>query len=176
MMPRPAGSLSRQGDNVGLDVLVEAPEWVGLAAPEIVVRRAAESALRVVGLSGPVTITVLMTDDAEIAELNRAWRGKDRPTNVLSFPAAPIPGAPATMARPMGDIVLAAGVVAAEARAHGKTLENHVSHLIVHGVLHLAGHEHGTEKAAAAMQALEIRALADLGIADPYERDEARVS
>jgi len=173
-MPVPAESLSRQDDQVDLDILIESPDWAALARPEALVRRAAEAALHAVGFIGPVAITVLMTDDAEIAELNRAWRGKNRPTNVLSFPAAPIPGTPAEMARPLGDVVLAAGVVATEARAQGKTLENHVSHLIVHGVLHLAGHEHETDQAAAAMQALEIKALARLGIADPYERDAVR--
>lgn len=171
MTPLPAVSSSHQDDQVDVDLLVESPDWAVLSRPEGLVRRAVEAALRVAGLAGPVAITVLMTDDAESAELNRTWRGKDRPTNVLSFPAAPIPGTPAAMARPLGDIVLCAGVVAAEARAQGKTLENHVSHLIVHGVLHLAGHEHGTDEAAAAMQALEIKALARLGIADPYERD-----
>jgi len=174
MMARPTAPSSCQDDQIDLVVLVEAPDWAALARPEAVVQRAAAAAVSVAGVAGAVAITVLMTDDAEIAALNRAWRGRDRPTNVLSFPAAPIPGAPVTSARPLGDIVLAAGVVAAEARAQGKTLENHVSHLIVHGVLHLAGHEHETDKAAAAMQALEIRALSDLGIADPYERDVAK--
>jgi len=174
MTPHAAGCLSREDDDIDLDVLVESPGWTRLARPEAVVRRAVEAVLRVLGLTGPVAITVLMTDDATVAELNRAWRGKDGATNVLSFPAAPIPGAPVTMARPMGDIVLASGIVAAEARAQGKTLESHVSHLIVHAVLHLAGHEHETDEAAAAMQALEIKALAGLGIADPYERDAVR--
>jgi len=176
MTPRPAASLSREDDRIDLDLLVESPDWTALGRPEAVVRRAAGAALRVAGVTGPVAITVLMTDAAAMVDLNRAWRGKNRATNVLSFPAAPLPGAPAALARSMGDIVLASGVVAAEARAQGKTLENHVSHLIVHGVLHLAGHEHETDEAAAAMQALEIRALADLGIADPYERDAARAS
>lgn len=176
MTPRPVGSLSHEEDDIDLDLLVELPDWSFLARPEDIAHRAAEAALRVAGLTGPIAITVLMTDDAAMADLNRAWRGKDRPTNVLSFPAAPLPGAPAAMARPMGDIVLASGVVAAEARAQGKTLENHVSHLIVHGVLHLAGHEHETDEAAAAMQSLEIKALAGLGIADPYERDEVRAN
>jgi probable rRNA maturation factor len=176
MTLRSAGLLSRQDDDSEIDVLVESPDWAVLARPERVVRRGAEAALRVAGIAGPVAITVLMTDDGESAALNRAWRGKDHPTNVLSFPAAPMPGAPTDLARPMGDIVLAAGVVAAEARAQDKTLENHVSHLIVHGVLHLAGHEHETDEAAAAMQALEIKALAGLGIADPYERDAVRAS
>ena len=161
-----------EGD-VELDVVINSPEWAILAEPEKLVRRAAVAALAASDLQAHVGISVLLSDNATIAELNRSWRGKTGPTNVLSFPAAPFPGILPTMARPMGDIAVAWSVVVGEAHAQGKTLENHISHLIVHAVLHLGGYEHQTDEGAAEMQALEITALASLGIADPYETDAA---
>ncbi len=158
---------------VEVDVVIESPEWSTLADPEKLLRRAAVAALKVSRLHAHVGISILLSDNAAIAELNRAWRGKSDPTNVLSFPAAPFPETAPTMARPIGDIAVAWGIVAAEAPAQGKTLENHISHLIVHAVLHLVGYEHQTDEGAAEMQTLEITALASLGIADPYETDAA---
>ncbi len=171
-------AVANSGDegDIALDVVIDSPEWSALAEPEKIIRLAVAAALGASGLDAQVAITVLLSDDATIAELNRTWRGKSGPTNVLSFPAAPFPANPSNMARPMGDIAVAWGVVAAEARAQGKTLENHVSHLIVHAVLHLGGYEHQTDEEAAEMQALEIMALAGLGIADPYETDAAVTS
>lgn len=113
---------------------------------------------------------VTLTDDATVRTLNRDWRGQDKPTNVLSFPAADDgpAGLPAELPRLLGDVVLAYGVCAAEAAAQGKALADHLSHLVVHGVLHLAGHDHEVETEAARMEALETAILAGLGIADPY--------
>ena len=176
MTGRAAVANSSDDGELELDVVIESPEWSILAEPEKLVRRAALAALTVSALRAHVGISVLLSDDATISDLNRSWRGKASPTNVLSFPAAPFPEPVPTMARPLGDIAVAWGVVAAEARVQGKTLENHMSHLIVHAVLHLGGYEHHTDEEAAEMQALEIAALASLGIADPYEIDVAATS
>jgi probable rRNA maturation factor len=158
--------------SVEVDVVVEGGDWSGLADPQGLVRRAVTAALAAAGVGGPVGVCVLLTDDETVADLNRAWRGKEGATDVLSFPAPP-GFSPADEPRPLGDIALADAVVRAEARARHKALENHVAHLIVHGVLHLVGHDHVSDEAAAAMEALEVVALAGLGIADPYERDAA---
>lgn len=119
-------------------------------------------------------VSVKLTSDAEVHALNRAWRGKDRPTNVLSFPMiepafftnAAQPGEPEIL---LGDIVLAHGVCAREASERGIAMADHAAHLIVHGTLHLLGYDHETGDAdAEEMEAIERRALAALGIADPY--------
>ena len=104
---------------------------------------------------------VLLTDDATVQALNARFRGQDRPTNVLSFPAPPREGYP-------GDVALAFETCAAEAVRDGKTLEDHAVHLVLHGVLHLNGMDHIKEDEAEAMEALERAALAEAGIADPY--------
>ena len=104
---------------------------------------------------------VLLTDDATVQALNARFRGKDRPTNVLSFPAPHSEGYP-------GDVALAFETCAAEAARDGKTLEDHAVHLVLHGVLHLNGMDHIKEDEAEAMEALERAALAAAGIADPY--------
>ena len=122
--------------------------------------------------SGPLEISVVFTDDAEQRSLNRAWRGKDSATNVLSFPnmddAAAPAAAPGGPPRLLGDIVLARETVQREAQAQGKTLTDHSSHLLVHGVLHLLGYDHLEEAEAAEMETLETEILAAMGIADPY--------
>jgi probable rRNA maturation factor len=115
--------------------------------------RGAEVALRIVGRR-------------EGRRLNATWRGKDYPTNVLSFPVEGLPRA--LRPRPLGDLVICAPVVAAEARAQGKTLAAHWAHLVVHGVLHLLGHDHERAAEARRMEQLECRVLARLGFPDPY--------
>jgi probable rRNA maturation factor len=117
----------------------------------------------------PVLVGIVLTDDSEQRELNRTWRGKDSPTNVLSFaiadPAEPAPiGAPVLL----GDVVLAFETVAREATAQKKTLPDHLSHLVVHGVLHLLGFDHESDAEAAIMEAREIEILAALGMPAPY--------
>ena len=116
---------------------------------------------------------MLLTDDAPIRDLNRTWRGKDKPTNVLSFPAPPQPGACRRRA-PLGDIVLAYETLVRESCGASRSRSpHHFAHLVVHGILHLLGQDHETGEAEAdAMEALEVAALATLGIADPY-RDMA---
>jgi probable rRNA maturation factor len=108
------------------------------------------------------SLVVLLTDDATVQRLNRDFRGKDQPTNVLSFPAAPNPE------DHLGDVALAYGVCAAEAVARGIPLADHLRHLTAHGVLHLLGYDHQIDSEAEVMEALEARILAGLGVADPY--------
>ena len=116
-----------------------------------------------------VEISVLLADDAKVQALNRVWRGKDNPTNVLSFPAAPHPARPG-MPRPLGDVVLAYDTLVRESAAQSKPLEHHLAHLLVHGTLHLLGLDHETGEAdAGAMEAVEVEALRGLGIPNPYE-------
>ena len=102
------------------------------------------------------------------AALNNRYRHQDRVTNVLSFPAGPIEGLPAGSPRPLGDVVVCAGVVADEAVAQGKRLEDHWGHMLVHGTLHLMGFDHEEEDDAAEMEALEVAILASRNVMDPY--------
>ena len=115
-------------------------------------------------------MAIYLANDAIVRRLNREFRGKNRPTNVLSFPAGPTPTA--NIPAPLGDIVLAYGTVAREASQQGKRFLHHVLHLVVHGVLHLLGYDHEKARDAARMEALEVRILASLGIADPYALSE----
>lgn len=150
-----------------IEVEIEDEAWsIALPDAAAVVDRAATAALgRVEG-----DVVLLLTDDMAVRELNARFRDKDQPTNVLSFPAAgmTIPG----QAPHLGDLVLAYGVCAGEAAAQGKTLADHLSHLTVHGVLHLLGRDHAAEDEAEAMEAEERSILARLGVADPYRRDD----
>ena len=145
-----------------IEVELEDAAWTA-ALPDaaVVAERAATAALG--GVEGDVV--VLLTDDATVRDLNARFRDKDRPTNVLSFPAA------ASAAPHLGDLVLAFGVCAAEAQAQGKTLADHLSHLTVHGVLHLLGRDHEADGEAEEMEAEERSILASLGVADPYRAD-----
>ncbi len=114
-------------------------------------------------------MSVLLADDATVQTLNRTWRNKDKPTNVLSFPAADGPIQPG-MARPLGDVVLAYDTLVRESTEQSKPFEHHFAHLLVHGTLHLLGQDHETGEAEAdAMEALEVAALRTLGIPNPYE-------
>lgn len=118
-------------------------------------------------------VSVALTDDAELQALNKAWRGKDRPTNVLSFPAE-MPDLPpdALETTPLGDIALAAETVQREAREQHKSFDDHLTHLAVHGLLHLLGYDHETTAGATEMEALEVEILARMGVADPYRDAE----
>ncbi len=117
-------------------------------------------------------LSLVLGDDALVQALNGRWRGRDAPTNVLSFSAAEA-SAPPDAPRLLGDVVLAFETVAREAAAQGKPLADHLRHLVVHGVLHLRGFDHEEEDAARRMEALEIAVLAGLGVANPYEMAEA---
>lgn len=161
-------------------VSIENPAWTGALA-DIEARLAAAARAAIEAASpdlGEAELSLLLTDDAEVQVLNRDWRDKDRPTNVLSFPAqdlavgeTPAPEFPGTPLI-LGDIALAFETCAREAREQGKSLADHATHLTVHGVLHLFGHDHMDEDEAERMEDLERRILAGLGIADPY-RDGA---
>lgn len=151
--------------SVEVGVTVRAGDWGEEAAA--IAAEAARLALREAPAGSVVDIA--LTDDDEQRRLNRAYRCKDAPTNVLAFPAAdpqrpPPPGAPLLL----GDVVLALTTIRAEAEAQGKPLADHLRHLVVHGVLHLLGADHDEPAAAAAMEAREIAILAEMGVPDPY--------
>lgn len=118
---------------------------------------------------GGASLSIRIVDEAEMQALNARYRGKDKPTNVLSFPAD-LPEAlkGQISPEPLGDIVLCAAVIRDEASEQGKPAEDHWAHLAIHGLLHLFGHDHQDDDEAQAMEALEIRFLSELGIADPY--------
>lgn len=151
-----------------IDVSVESGQWAVVSDVEALSSRAILAAAECSGmvLKKGAEVSVLLTTDAQIRELNRIWRHQDKPTNVLSFPAAT--GARMADAIMLGDIVVAFETVNREAMIDGKTLEDHLTHLLVHGFLHLLGHDHLTEPEAEIMENLERAILASLSIADPY--------
>jgi len=159
-----------QTENIVIDIAVEAGDWdVALADYEALCRRVLKAAIEAaVELDGPVEVSVLLTDDAAVQLLNRDWRGKDKPTNVLSFPTGdadgPVRGAPELL----GDIAVAFETTAREAIEQDKAFADHFCHLLVHGMLHLLGFDHETESQADEMEPLEIEILAGLGIDSPY--------
>lgn len=165
--------------SVVIDIATPMRQWADiLPNAEDLVRGAAAAAWTASGgdTSAVVEISVVMADDATVRALNREHRGKDKPTNVLSFPIG-AEGSPESgsgdgrEAAPvmLGDVVLACETVTAEAAAQGKSVADHLRHLVVHGVLHLSGHDHEDDAAAERMERLETRILADLGVNDPYE-------
>lgn len=162
-------------DNSGhqTEVTVEAAAWrSAVTDPEAICREAVEATLRSAGAAAAGPVTVRLADDAMLRELNRTWRGKDAPTNVLSFPAGDPPeGLPGSLEWPLGDLALAFETSSREAREEGKPLAHHLAHLVVHGTLHLLGHDHERPAEAEAMEALERRILAELGVPDPYRAE-----
>lgn len=149
---------------VDVDVTVDSALWNACEDAGATVRRAIAAAALAVGKSG--TIAVMLTDDASIRAMNAQWRGIDKPTNVLSFPACESPAAPGEPH--LGDVAIAYETVAAESAAENKAFADHLAHLAVHGYLHLAGFDHETGAEAVRMESLETRILTGLGIADPY--------
>jgi probable rRNA maturation factor len=141
----------------GITLLVEDLRWRSHRGLQARLKQAADAARKKARLRGDLTI--LLAGDKRLRALNRDFRGKDKPTNVLSFPGADGHG---------GDIAIAYGVTSREAKAARKTFADHAVHLAVHGVLHLAGYDHERAKDAAVMEPLETRILARLGVADPY--------
>ena len=154
-------------------------EWDSSSDWLPLVRKAAEAAVaesdypELAQSDRPVEISVTLTGDDQVRALNARWRGKDKPTNVLSFPMADerdlATGNVVDVELLLGDIVLARGVCAAEASDKGVSVEQHAAHLVVHGTLHLLGYDHHEDSEAEDMEAREIRALDRLGIANPYE-------
>ena len=156
MIPTPSKPIM-----IELDLRIESPDW-SAALPDLepICERALGAGAAQADATGEVSL--LLTDNTEIQTLNKDWRGKDRPTDVLSFPSDPVD-------RPfLGDIAVAYGITAKDARAGEKSLEQHLSHLLIHGLLHLLGHDHKDDTEAAEMEALEVAALASLGWPDPY--------
>jgi probable rRNA maturation factor len=154
---------------VCVDIAVADDGWHDNADPEPLIRAAADAVLvRAPGVTGDYEVSVLLADDAAVHALNRQWRGKDKPTNILSFPAARVPGLPDGEARFLGDLVLARETVEREAGERGIAIADHLTHLTVHGMLHLLGYDHLTDTEAEAMEGLETAILASLGIDDPY--------
>jgi probable rRNA maturation factor len=159
---------------IAIDVIAEFPEWTtALPTVERVCGRAAAAAF---GAVHPNTrgaeASVILTDNARVRVLNNLYRGRDEPTDVLSFPILD-QGAAAASAPPgqpvlLGDIVIAFETAAADAAASDKSLSDHLSHLVVHGMLHLCGYDHLAEAEANEMERLETHVLAGLGVSDPY--------
>jgi probable rRNA maturation factor len=152
-----------------IEIQIEADAWIAaLPNAENLVERACAAALDEVAPQdgeAELVVSVLLSDDDALADLNQRFRDKAGPTNVLSFPA------PANPEGQIGDIALAYGVCAREADEQGKTLEDHLMHLSVHGVLHLLGYDHETDSEAEAMEALERSILETLGVSDPYSSE-----
>ncbi len=148
-----------------VELTIEDPSWTALGDLQCLVERAVAAALAEAGVTPEegTELSCLLCGDPGMRALNLQWRGTDRSTNVLSFPAAG-PGAE----RMLGDIVLAYGTVSGEALAESKAMRDHFAHLVVHGTLHLVGLDHATDADAEIMEALESRAMARLGLADPY--------
>ena len=151
-----------------LSTLVECEAWSGhegfeALASEVIAWALAATKIK---LAKGAEVSLLLCDDARIRDINREWRGLDKPTNVLSFPAAPralLAKSPA-----VGDIAIAYETVAREAVDEGKTFRDHYMHMVAHGFLHLLGYDHETDAEAEEMEGLEISILGALGVADPY--------
>jgi probable rRNA maturation factor len=164
-----------------LDILVDFPAWLAaVPTAEALCRRAALAAFDATATAHPqagagteAEASVVLSNDARVKMRNAAWRGKNEATNVLAFPAMDL-----TEARPqepqqqpplmIGDIIVAFETAAAEATLEGKNLSDHLSHLVVHGMLHLLGYDHRTAIEAEEMESLEVAVLASIGVADPY--------
>jgi probable rRNA maturation factor len=165
-----------------VDVVVDSPRWAAETAAEAAVRDAIATAAAVVRALPAATgeVSVVLTDDEGVRKLNREWRKIDKPTNVLSFPAAKLPpaatlppcrGGGAEDAGPpalLGDIIIAYETTAREAAAEARPFVHHVAHLAVHGFLHLLGYAHDSDEEAEEMERLEARILARLDVPDPH--------
>jgi probable rRNA maturation factor len=150
------------------DIVVSADCWQAEPGAEAIVQRAIQAAAAKAPLhAADAELAVVLTDDEGVRILNRDWRGIDKPTNVLSFPAASLPSPEGPLA--LGDIAIAYETVRREATVENKPFRHHLSHLAIHGFLHLIGYDHETDDEAEAMERLERQILADLGIPDPYE-------
>lgn len=166
-------------EDLDIDVSVPCARWRrALPVAVRVGRRAARAAYRAAPRpGGPAEASLVLADDAFVAALNREYRGRDGATNVLSFCSlegdagnARAESAPVIL----GDVVVAYETAAGEAAREGKTLADHLSHLVIHGMLHLLGHDHRTEAEAESMERLEAMVLSGLGVGSPYTKDRAQ--
>ena len=161
-----------------IDIRIEFDGWRD--DPPSAEEFACEAALAAIGLAGPpatpatpIELSILLTGDAAVAELNARWRGKEGPTNVLSFPGDTTPGnGPPVL---LGDVVIAFETLHAEALSAEIPATDHLRHLVIHGVLHLLGYDHENDIDAAVMEAREIELLGTLGVPDPYAAADRRV-
>lgn len=173
--PSRTSAVASSGLKLEVDVVRHGEAWVTAEVTDAMLEGAARSAFLAAPppKQGTYAVTIVLTDDEEMQELNRTWRGKDAPTNVLSFPLEEEVSEPGLL----GDVVLAYETTLKEAREANLALADHVSHLVVHGVLHLVGFDHEEDEEAERMENLERTALASIGIADPYaDEGEARVA
>lgn len=154
-------------DRVLLTLVIENKNWTEIRRLKSLAEKTVEATLP--ARDRKKQITILFADDATLKSLNRDWRGKNKPTNVLSFPAAQNLKLPRGQAKPLGDIALAFETVKREAVQSGKTLKAHTTHLLVHGVLHLLGYDHMSDAEAELMEAREVKILKKLGIDNPYQ-------
>ena len=162
--------------SIAIDIVIESPLWAEQPEAEQTLRQAIAAAASARIPHAAAEVAVVLTDDAAIRRLNSQWRGMDRPTNVLSFPASPAAGTTVRNDGPprlLGDIVLSYETLAREAGAEGKPFRHHLAHLAVHGFLHLLGYDHESDGAAEAMETLEGDILAQLGVPDPYAQAQA---
>ena len=159
---------------VSLAVAVEAGQWGDIETIEALAKTALAAAASDLARrehqpfpADPPEVSLVLADDAMMADINGQWRNQPKPTNVLSFPAFPM--VPGGLPGPMlGDIILARETIDREARELGKPVDEHLAHLIVHGFLHLFGYDHVENNDAAKMEAIETRILTSLGLSDPY--------
>lgn len=157
-----------------IDIEIEDDGWLDvLPDAQTVVETGVAAALAAVEIDGQADVVVLLCNDAEMRELNREHRKKDKATNVLSFPAPKAMRVKGVLEH-LGDIALGLETCVGEAEEQGKTLKNHVMHLSVHGTLHLLGYDHMTDEEAEEMESLERDILAGLGVPDPYAQDADR--
>jgi probable rRNA maturation factor len=156
---------------MNLDIIIDAPQWNAVPGVEPALRRAISAAAAPAIDDASAELAIVLTNDAAIRELNRQWRGHDRPTNVLSFPS----GGPTPAAGPrlLGDVVIAYETTAQEAQSQGVPFDHHLAHLAVHGFLHLLGYDHESDADAEAMERLEREILARLDVPDPYVSRDA---
>jgi probable rRNA maturation factor len=158
-----------------VEVVVAADCWQGEPDAEAVVRRAIFAASSSADVDvGGAEIAVMLTDDASVRALNKDFRDIDKATNVLSFPASGIGGAAGEHDPPrmLGDIAIAYETLRRESERERKPVAHHLSHLAIHGFLHLIGYDHDSDAEADVMEALEVQILAELGIPDPYAERE----
>ena len=163
-MKRPSPGRSKPS----IEVIIKSARWKAQPQAASIVKKAVTAAAKAVS-TPRAELAIVLTDDSAIRALNRDWRGFDKPTNVLSFPAADTRAG----SRHLGDIIIAHQTVAREARNEGKPLRHHLAHLAVHGYLHLLGYDHENDRDARKMERLEVEILARLGVPDPYAEREA---